>query len=166
MMRRKFFSVARKEAAAQRWTIAASRQRHTRRVRRRTPDCGLSIKLVVARQRCNDGGMPKRLMVKHSSNPSRKLLAAAGDSCSSQSASLRNRAVPLFSPQFVAGAHGRFYLILLFLRQAVAHVADLVIAETLYRMLRSEDSVNRSSHALVPWITNKQLGLRVQPTRH
>jgi hypothetical protein len=30
MMRRKFFSVARKEAAAQRWTMAASCQRHTR----------------------------------------------------------------------------------------------------------------------------------------
>jgi hypothetical protein len=80
MMRRKFFSVARNEAAAQRWTMAASRQRHTRRVRMRTPDCGLSIKLVVARQRCSDRGMPKRLMVKHSSNPSRKLFAAAGHS--------------------------------------------------------------------------------------
>ena len=97
MMRRKFFSVARKEDAAQRSTMAASRQRQTRRVRMRTPDCGLSIKFVVARQRCSDGGMPKRLMVKHSSYPSRKLLAAAGHSCSSQSASFRSRAMPSFA---------------------------------------------------------------------
>jgi hypothetical protein len=49
----------------------------------RTPDCGLPIKLVVARQLRSDGGMRKRLMVKHSSNPSRKLFAVAGHSCSS-----------------------------------------------------------------------------------
>lgn len=47
LMRRKFFSVARNDAAAQRATMAVSRQRHTRRVRMRTPDCGLSIKFVV-----------------------------------------------------------------------------------------------------------------------
>ena len=70
MMRRKFLSVARNEAATQRSTIEASRQRHTWRVRIRTPDCGLSITLVVARQRCSDGGIPSRLMVKHSSSPS------------------------------------------------------------------------------------------------
>jgi hypothetical protein len=57
MVRRKFFSVARNDAAAQRATMAVSRQRHTRRVRMRTPDCGLSIKFVVAKQRCNDGGI-------------------------------------------------------------------------------------------------------------
>ncbi len=34
-MRREFFSVARNEAATQRWIIAASRQRQTRLVRRR-----------------------------------------------------------------------------------------------------------------------------------
>ena len=87
MMRRKFISVARNHAATQRCTIAASRQRHTRRVPVRTPDCGLSITFVVARQRCRDDGIPQRLSVKHSSSPSRRLLAAAGDSCSSQSAS-------------------------------------------------------------------------------
>jgi hypothetical protein len=43
MMRRKFFSVIRNEAGAQRSTMAASRQRQTRRVRMRTPNCGLSI---------------------------------------------------------------------------------------------------------------------------
>jgi hypothetical protein len=32
--------------------------------------------LVVARQRCSDEGIPQRLIVKHSSSPSRKLLAA------------------------------------------------------------------------------------------
>jgi hypothetical protein len=69
MMRRKFFSAARNDAAAQRSTMAASRQRQTRRVRMRTPDCGLSITLVVARQRCSDEGIPKRLIVKHSSSP-------------------------------------------------------------------------------------------------
>ncbi len=30
-----------------------------------TPACGLSIMLVVARQRCSAGGMSSRLMVKH-----------------------------------------------------------------------------------------------------
>jgi len=69
-------------------TISASRQRQTRRVRMRTPDCGLSIKFVVARQRCREEGMPRRLMVKHSSSPSRRLLAAAGHSCSNTARSV------------------------------------------------------------------------------
>jgi len=86
MMPRKFFSVARNETATQRPTMAASRQRHPH-FRIRSPDCGLSIQLVVARQRCSEDGMLRRLVVKHSYN-----LAAEGDSCSSQSASFRSHA--------------------------------------------------------------------------
>ena len=43
-----------------------------------TPDCGLSMRFVVARQRWRLGGTSARLIVKVSSNPSRKLAAAAG----------------------------------------------------------------------------------------
>ena len=60
--------------------MAASFQRVTRRVLRRTPALGDSTMFVVARQRCSDGGAPRRLMVKHSSMPSRKLTAASGQS--------------------------------------------------------------------------------------
>ena len=77
MMRRKFFSVARKAAATHRPGMLA-RQRQTRRVRIRTPDCELSIKFAVARQRCKEGGTFKRLIVEHSSIPSSKLPAASG----------------------------------------------------------------------------------------
>src|SRR6516225_3196972 len=49
MRRLKFFSVSRKAAAAQRSGISA-RQRHTRRVLMRTPDCELSIRWVLAKQ--------------------------------------------------------------------------------------------------------------------
>ena len=78
MILRKFFSVARKADAIQRFTIPLSRQRQTRRVRIRTPECGLSMMFVLARQRCSEGGTSRRLRVKHSSSPSRKLAAAAG----------------------------------------------------------------------------------------
>jgi hypothetical protein len=40
--------------------VAVYRRRQTRRARMRIPDCGLSIKLVVARQQYSDGGIPKR----------------------------------------------------------------------------------------------------------
>ena len=78
MILRKFFSVARKADAIQRLTMPLSRQRQTRSVRMRTPEWELSMMLVVTKQRCSEGGTSSRLMVKHSSNPSRKLAAAAG----------------------------------------------------------------------------------------
>src|SRR5881227_3501286 len=59
MMRRKCFSVSKKAAATQRAGMPA-RQRQTRRVRIRTPDCELSIKLVVGRQRCSENGTSNR----------------------------------------------------------------------------------------------------------
>ena len=37
-----------------------------------------TMMLVVARQRCSEGGRSSRLMVKHSSSPSSKLAAAEG----------------------------------------------------------------------------------------
>ena len=88
--------MARKLEATQRWTMAASRQRHTRRVRNLTPACGLSMRLVVARQRCSEAGSPSRLMVKHSSRPSRKLAAAAGQSRSNHWANFSSLALPVF----------------------------------------------------------------------
>ena len=78
MIFRKFFSVANKAEAIQRFTMPVSRQRQTRRVRMRTPEWGLSITLVVAKQRCSEGGTSSRLMVKHSSSPSLRLAAAEG----------------------------------------------------------------------------------------
>lgn len=58
-----------KVEAIQRRAIEPFSQFVRRRVRMRTPACGLSMMLVVARQRCNEGGTPSRLMVKHSSSP-------------------------------------------------------------------------------------------------
>jgi len=43
---RNFLSVSTSAAAAQRLAMAASRQRVTLRVRRRKPDCGLSMKVL------------------------------------------------------------------------------------------------------------------------
>ncbi len=62
--------------AAQRSTIVPSRQRQTRRVRNRTPLCGLSITFVETRQRERAGDKPRRLTVNRSVKPSRKLAAA------------------------------------------------------------------------------------------
>jgi len=50
--------------------------------------------LVVARQRCRETGTSSRLMVQHSSNPSKRLAAAEGYSRSSHSASFFRRATP------------------------------------------------------------------------
>jgi hypothetical protein len=102
MMRRKLFSVARNELATQRCTILPSFQRLTRFVRILTPACGLSITLVVARQRCRDVGTSSRLMVKHYSSPSSRLAAAAGHSRSSHSESFRILAIPSLCPNFQA----------------------------------------------------------------
>ena len=51
-----FAEVERDPPATQRKIISPSRQRHTLPVFFRTPDCGLSITFVVARQRCKLGG--------------------------------------------------------------------------------------------------------------
>ena len=102
MILRKFFSVLRKAEAIQRLAIEPFCQFVTRRVRMRTPACGLSMIFVVARQRCSEGGKPNRLMVKHSSNPSSRLAAADGYSRSSHSASLRMRAMPALASIFQA----------------------------------------------------------------
>jgi hypothetical protein len=48
MTQRKVFSVASNAAAAQRFVIGLSRQRHTRPARRRTPEYGFSIKQSVS----------------------------------------------------------------------------------------------------------------------
>ena len=133
MILRKLFSVSRKAAAAQRRTIEASFQRVTRRVLRLTPAFGLSTMLVVARQRCNDGGSPSRLMVKHSSRPSRKLAAASGQSPSYHSASFFKRAWPSLACEPPGRADRRFCLILFSLRQPLKDIAQLVRAATLHR---------------------------------
>ena len=78
MIRLNRFSVLMKAEAIQRKTILPFCQWVTRRVWIRTPACGLSMMLVVARQRCNAGGMSSRLIVKHSSSPSIRLDAADG----------------------------------------------------------------------------------------
>ena len=54
------------------------------------------MRLVVARQRCSEAGSPSRLMVKHSSRPSRKLAAAAGQSRSNHWANFSSLALPVF----------------------------------------------------------------------
>src|SRR5438034_1404348 len=87
MIFRKFFSVGRKAEAAQRFTMPPSRQRQTRRVLMRTPDCGLSIIFVVAKQRCKEVRIASRFIVKHLSRPSLRLAPASGYSRSHHSAS-------------------------------------------------------------------------------
>ncbi len=62
-----FFFVARKADTAQRGTILPPCQRLTRRVRIRTPECGLLIRFVVTRQHRSDGESSSRLMVNISS---------------------------------------------------------------------------------------------------
>src|SRR5215472_12627631 len=98
----KVFSVASIAAAAQRFAIGLSLHRQTRRVRRRTPECGFSITFVLARHRCSDGGTSNRLIVKHSSMPSRRLSAASGCSRSSHCASFSNFAIPGLASSFQA----------------------------------------------------------------
>ncbi len=68
----------------------------------RTPACGLWMMLVVARQRCREGGKTSRLMVKHSCRPSIRLAAAEGYCGSSHAASFLRRAKPSFGPSFQA----------------------------------------------------------------
>jgi len=77
MMRRKRLSVASHAAAAHRMAIAPSRHRVTRRVRRRTPDCGDSMRLVVARHRRSAGGRPMAFTVNVSWRPSHRHAAGA-----------------------------------------------------------------------------------------
>jgi hypothetical protein len=60
MMRSKRFSVLRKAEAIQRKTILPFCQWVTLRVWMRTPTCGLSMMLVVVRQRSSAGGMSSR----------------------------------------------------------------------------------------------------------
>jgi hypothetical protein len=94
-------SVRRKAEAIQRKTMLPFGQGVTRRPWMRTPVCGLSMMLVVARQRPSEGGTSRRLMVKHSSRPSTGLEAAERCFYSSQAAS-QNRVlepVPQGVPQ-------------------------------------------------------------------
>src|SRR5438477_9271613 len=123
MIFRKFFSVASSADAIQRFTMPLSRQRQTLRVRIRTPAWGLSMTLVVAKQRCSEAGTSSRLMVKHSSSPSIKLAAAEGYSRSNHSASFLSRATP---PLVSSRSHGGLHLVLLIFRQVVHHVAQFV----------------------------------------
>src|SRR5436309_506624 len=97
MMRRKFDSVMRRAAAAHLNTILPSRHRHTRRVRRLTPLCGLSITLVEHKQRAKRGDSSRRFTVNISAKPSRKLAAALGYSCSSHCACFSSLAIPSFA---------------------------------------------------------------------
>ncbi len=93
-MRRKLFCAAAKAAAVQRKAIVPSFQCFTRRVRSRMHEWLLSIKLVVPRQRLNEDGRPRRLIVKSSCSPSRRDAAALGQSCPSQEAYCLSFAVP------------------------------------------------------------------------
>src|SRR5215831_20898157 len=94
MIRLKCCSVISRAEAAQRNTILPSRQRHTRRVRNRTPLYGLSIRLVVTRQRDRREGKPGEETVNISFRPSRRLAAALGYSLSSHCACFSNLAIP------------------------------------------------------------------------
>ncbi len=102
LKRLKRFSVLRKTAAIQRKTLLPLCQGVTLRVRMRTPARGVSMMLVVARQRCSAGGMLSRLTVKRSSRPSSRLAAACGYFCSSNAASFLMRAMSLSVSSFQA----------------------------------------------------------------
>src|SRR6516162_7023287 len=94
MIRLKCRSVISRAEAAQRNAILPSRQRHTRRVRNRTPLYGLSIRLVVTRQRDRLEGTPREETVNISPRPSRKLAAALGYSLSNHCACFSSLAIP------------------------------------------------------------------------
>src|SRR5436853_577860 len=129
-------------AAAQRSTILPSRQRQTFRVRRRTPLCGLSMTLVETRQRERLGDKPKRFTVNISAKPSRKLAAALGYSRSSHSACFSIRTMPSLGGSRKAARRDGFHLLFQLLGQVTHDVLDLVVAATLYGMLRAEHGVN------------------------
>jgi len=78
MVLRKCFSVSSAAAAVHRKHISPERQCVTRPVRPSTPESELSITLVVAKHLRSLGDSPRRLMVKVSSIPSRRLAAAFG----------------------------------------------------------------------------------------
>ncbi len=101
-VRLKRFSALRTAAAIQRKTLLPFFQGVTLRVRMRTPARGVSMMLVVARQRCNADEISSRLTVKRSSRPSSRLAAACGYFCSSHAASFLMRAMPLSVSSFQA----------------------------------------------------------------
>src|SRR6516225_129601 len=148
MILRKFFSVASSAEAIQRFTMPLSRQRQTRRVRKRTPAWGLSMMLVVARQRCSEGGTSSRLMVKHSSIPSIRLEAAEGYPRSSQSASFFKRAMPALASNRQAARMADFHLVLLIFREVVHHVAQFMSSTALHRVLMAKYGVDRRAQRL------------------
>ena len=111
MIFRKFFSVSRNAPATQRNVISPSRQRQTLPVFFRTPDCGLSIRFVVARQRWRLGGTSARLIVKVSSNPSRKLAAAGMIALDHPSELLYAHDAFLGLGQSPSGPHQRAHLV-------------------------------------------------------
>src|SRR5215472_18690263 len=118
------------------------------RVLRRTPPFGLSIRLVEAKQRCSEGGTSRRLIVKHSSIPSRRLAAASGCSRSNHWASFSSFAIPALASSFQAARISERVLILLVLRQTLHHVAQLVIATTLHQSLGAKDRIDRRPQGL------------------
>lgn len=142
MILRKFFSVASSAEAIQRFTMPLSRQRQTRRVRKRTPAWGLSMILVVARQRCSEGGTSSRLMVifLHSFHKA----GGGGRVFSLQPVGqfLQTRHAG-FGIQPPGRAHGRFHWVLLIFRKVVHHVAQFMSSTPLHRVLIAEYGMDR-----------------------
>jgi len=131
------------DAAADQRAGMPGRQRQTRRVRVRTPEWGLSTRLLVARQRCSERGTSKRLMVKHSSSPSSRDRAAwivvfqpAGD--------LPKLSQALFSLSRQAAASGMPFAIAV-RGQPPQDVAQFVVPTALYRRLGSKDGIDGSA---------------------
>jgi hypothetical protein len=102
MMRRKFFEAASSDTAAQRRAIMPLCQCLTRHVRSRSAEWLLSMRFVVPRQRRNEDGKPKRLIVNSSVRLSRKEAAALGHSRCSQEAYCSILVVPSLASSFQA----------------------------------------------------------------
>lgn len=91
-----------KAAAAQRTAIDPFCHRVTRPVRRRIPECALSITFVVPRQRLRAAAIPIALTVKSSLSPSLRLPAAPGCCVSTQEANYSILALPALASSFHA----------------------------------------------------------------
>src|ERR1700694_3942701 len=146
MILRNDFSISKNAAADQRAGMPG-RQRHTRRVRSRTPECGLSTMLLVARQRCRERGISSRLMVKAFLQSFQQCRRSLGIVMLQPTGDLAELGHAILLVHLPSRAHQRRGLSLLLARKSPEHVAKLVISTPLYRSLGAEHRVNRRAQS-------------------
>ena len=106
------------------------------------PRTGTLIRFVLTRQRRRPGGRAKRLTVKISSRPSKRL-AARPDAHLKPPGLLAQTGNPLLRRQPPGRLHRRLHRVLQLLGQVVHHVLHLVVAAPLHRIVVPVHPVNR-----------------------